>query len=155
MVTPVDELLVTPEGYRRLAAELADLRERRRLAVAQDAELRRVASPFVTVEYTHPGITLLDRRIGHLAEVLDRARPVAETEREPGVVGVGSWVTLRWEDGETAGYRIVGPPEANLAPSSRSYASPLGRALVGARVGERREVLTSRGPRQFAVLAIQ
>lgn len=53
-----------------------------------------------------------------------------------GVVRIGSWVSIRDGDGD-AEFRIVEPAEADAIADRVSAESPLGRALLGRRVGDR------------------
>ena len=92
----VQAVLLTPEGWRQLHDELAELQRRRASlgALSQhDPASGSDGDPLVEV-------SLLDQRIEELQRVLQRAIPVDPAELVPGTVGVGSCVTVRWGEGE-------------------------------------------------------
>ena len=65
-----------------------------------------------------------------------RRRPSSSTERCPGVVGIGSVVTVdETDNGAGARYRLVGSHEAQ-EPGDVSISSPVGQALLGRRASE-------------------
>ena len=55
---------------------------------------------------------------------------------ENSIVRFGTAVTLQRSDGTEITYRIVGEDEADVNAGSISWASPLGKALIGLRVGD-------------------
>lgn len=75
-------------------------------------------------------------QVEELNAVLARAADAATVDEDPTIVEVGDEVDVETDDGlET--YAIVHPAEANAAAGRISVASPLGRALLGARPGDR------------------
>jgi transcription elongation factor GreB len=135
---------VTPAGAERLRQELARLLESRpslAAASAHDVDARRE-------------LQALDRRIRHLQESLRTAEVVAPDAGPADVVRFGATVTLREPDGAESRYRIVGVDEADSAKNEISWLSPLGRALLNARVGERVTFHAPRGARELAIEAI-
>ena len=122
---------LTAEGWRNLQAELSDL------------EAKSQALPLESVEFSDDGDHIdldreaLARRIDELRNLLAFAVPVDDADRKPGVVGIGSRVTVAWEnDGEDV-YVIVGPAEIDRKLGHISYESPIGQLLVGRSAGER------------------
>jgi transcription elongation factor GreA len=78
---------------------------------------------------------MVEARIRHLEEVLSRAQAI-EVNPNSSTVGLGHSVTVV-EDGESPEtFQIVGSAEADPASGSISNESPLGRALLGKRVGD-------------------
>jgi Transcription elongation factor, GreA/GreB, C-term len=61
---------------------------------------------------------------------------------------------VRDEDGGEHAYRLVTAEERGLVGEGCSLQSPIGRALLGARVGEVREVVTPRGTHELEVVAL-
>ncbi len=150
----LQEIYLTEEGWRRLRSELAALLKLRGSRSSQVAE---IADGIEWGESTSPNIqsiTVLDRRIADLEEVLSRAVPVRSADREPGLAGIGSRVAVRWEDGEEETYTLVGPPEVDLPAGKISYESPVGRALMGRHRGESVEVATPGGPGRLELLEV-
>lgn len=140
----IQAVLLTPEGWRQLHDELAHLQERRATASAstehEDGSLTELAA--------------LDLRIEELQRVLLRAVPVDRAELMPDMVGVGSSVTVRWGEGDEETYTLVGPPEVSPRTGRISYESPVGRALIGRRTGERITVSTAGGPSHLQVVTV-
>jgi transcription elongation factor GreB len=127
LLPPGTKNYLTPTGAQRLRNELAQLvdHERPRLiARASDPETKR-------------DLQALDLRIRHLAESLRSAEIVPPPERPDGVVRFGASVTVREENGVEARYRLVGADETDPGQGSVSWISPLGRALLQARQGDR------------------
>lgn len=81
-------------------------------------------------------LSSIDSRLSRL-EILIKLADVQESK--PGIIGVGSRVSLREGDNETT-YVIVGEYEVNPKEKKISTASPIGRALVGKKVGDTVEI---------------
>ena len=72
-----------------------------------------------------------------------------------GRVHLGSRVSVEEVgDGAVEVYRIVGSAEADPAAGRISNASPVGRALIGRRVGETVSVMTPRGSVAYRIVAV-
>ena len=74
--------------------------------------------------------------VADLAGMLEAATVVKQPERPEEVV-FGVSVTLQSGTGELVSYRIAGVDEVHLEPRNVSWVSALGRALLGAKVGQR------------------
>jgi transcription elongation GreA/GreB family factor len=88
-----------------------------------------------------------------LRELLGRAEVVAPAGAEH--AALGARVMTRSVAGTARAVVIVTPDEVGLVPSAVSAASPLARALLGARVGETVEVELPRGLEELTVTAIE
>lgn len=94
------------------------------------------------------------RRIAELREILASAE-IVPAETEPADrVRFGATVTVRDASGETARYRIVGVDEVDLDRGWVSWVSPLARALMNARVGQRVRLAVPAGERVLEVLRV-
>jgi transcription elongation factor GreA len=142
-------LALTAAGMQQLANELAALQERR-AALAESLG----ASPDDIGE-VQGELFLVDRRMTELQAVLARAQPLDETDRVPGVVGVGSRVTVHWEEDGEETYTIVDPAEAAVSAGRISFESPVGQSLLERRVGDRVLVETLVGPAWLELLAVE
>jgi transcription elongation factor GreA len=71
------------------------------------------------------------------------------------MVGIGSHVTIKEDDGPSETYHIVGSAEADPAEGLISNESPLGRALMGLKVGEIAEVNAPDGVLEFKIVGIK
>jgi transcription elongation factor GreA len=156
----VKEVILTPEGYKKLKAEIEHLSTDKRREVA---ERIRVARQFGDIaenaEYDDAknDQMLLEHRIARLEEQLRNARVIEKKEISSDVVSVGSTVRLRDVDAkQTVEYYIVGSAEANPSENKLSNESPVGKAIMGHKKGETVEVTTPRGARlKYKILEIK
>ena len=153
------EVILTPEGFKKLKEEIEHLSNFKRREVA---ERIRVARQFGDItensEYDDAKNeqAMLEHRIATLEERLASARVVNKKEIPTGVVAVGTKVRLRDVDaGETIEYHIVGSAEANPAEHKLSNESPVGRAIIGHKKGETVEVSAPRGSMKFKIMDIK
>ncbi len=116
--------LVTEGGLAALQQQLAEAQEAYATALRIDdvnERRRQAASPYRDIRY-------LTERV-RTAQVM----PAPSTNAE---VAFGSMVTFERDDGRIQTYRIVGEDEADPRSGSISFASPVGRALIGKSVGD-------------------
>ena len=98
-------------------------------------------------------LEFLDGRISELEEVI-RSAVIVSKNGKKGSVGVGAKVTVKI-NGSKSSYDIVGEWEADPAAKKISHTSPLGKALVGKKVGEKVEVEAPAGKVIYEILAIE
>jgi transcription elongation factor GreA len=156
--TPVDDgLLITAGGYEDLRAELETLRghigpelsERLRDA-RQDGHLADNPPLFDLLEEQ----AQLDQRIALLEARLAAAQIAAPAT--DGRAGIGSRVRVRdLEVGNIVEYELVGAIEPQVGDGRVSVATPVGRALVGQRVGAKLNVATPGGTFPLEVLGVR
>jgi transcription elongation factor GreA len=149
---------VTREGLERLKAELEDLKNVRRPAIAAIvAEARshgdlRENSAYDAARHDQ---MLNEKRISDLEVLLRSAVIMEEGGANTGdVVGIGNTVVVEFE-GEEERYTIVGAIEAKPAAGRISNESPIGRALLGKREGQVAKVPTPGGMSQVTILRIE
>jgi transcription elongation factor GreA len=155
--TSVDNgLLITATGYEDLRAELETLRggiapglsERLREA-RQDGHLADNPPLFDLLQEQ----AQLDQRISLLEARLAAAQIAAPAT--DGRAGIGSRVRVRdLEAGNIVEYELVGAIEPNVGNGRVSVAAPVGKALVGQRVGARLDVATPGGTFPLEVLGV-
>lgn len=92
-----------------------------------------------------------DVRVRESLAHADVLAPIVRPERA--AVGVTVHVTVA-ASAENKAYRLVTSEERGLTNDGCSVDSPLGRALLGAEVGDVREVRTPRGARELEVVAL-
>ena len=95
----------------------------------------------------------LERRIRELEELLKRSQIIA-SKSSPDVIGVGSRIGLKKND-EMVEYTIVGSNEAHPTSGLISNESPIGKALLGKKVGDRAVIQTLRGVVQYEIIRIE
>jgi transcription elongation factor GreB len=148
----------TPEGARRLRAELDALWLVERPAVTKAvAEAAAMGDRSENAEYIYGKRRLreIDRRVRFLRGRLDGMKVVSEAPTDRGRVFFGAWVTIEDASGETRRHRIVGPDEFDREPGYVSMDAPLGRALLGKRVGDEIEVRLPAGAIAVDITAIE
>src|SRR5208283_1005725 len=130
---------ITPEGAKKLQAELARLlsteRQKTVEAVAEAAE-QGDRSENAEYIYGKKKLREIDRLIHLLTRRLESARVVEQ--RTDGVTAAyfGAHVEVEDEAGARVTYRIVGQDEIDLGKGHISWRSPLGRALLKRREGD-------------------
>ena len=136
---------LTPGGAARLREERRRLVEVDRPALASspsdpDAKRR---------------LLILDQQIQYIEEGLQSAEIVDAPSTElRDVVRFGASVTVRHSDGEDV-YRIVGIDEIDLDRGWVSWASPVAKALLNTRVGQRVRFRVPSGEEQLEVVKIE
>ncbi len=148
---------VTPEGARRLRAELDALWLVERPAVTRAVgEAAAMGDRSENAEYIYGKRRLreIDRRIRYLRGRLDGMKVVSEAPPDRGRIFFGAWVTIADSSGATRRHRIVGPDEFDREPGYVSMDAPLGRALLGKRIGDAVEVHLPGGALAVEVTAI-
>lgn len=88
-----------------------------------------------------------------IVDALARAERLAPVGARPERAALGVTVRVRGEGGERE-YRLVSAEERALLGEGCSVASPIGRALLGAEVGEARELVTPRGVEEVEIVAL-
>jgi transcription elongation factor GreA len=84
----------------------------------------------------------------------EKERLIAKVKDHAEVVEVGSRVVIEF-DGDAESYRIVSAIEARPSDGLLSVASPIGRALIGKRTGQRVRAETPAGIREFTILRVE
>ena len=153
------EVILTPEGHKKLQAEIEYLSNDKRREVADRIRIAREFGDITeNAEYDDAKNeqALLEHRIATLEERLRDARVISKKDVAKDVVSVGSKVRLRDVSAkQTVEYHIVGSAEANPAENKLSNESPVGKAIIGRKKGEVVEVAAPRGSLKFKILDIK
>lgn len=123
---PVHVNYVTPRGLELLHARVRELEERHeylKRQIEEDSEARQK-------------LREVERDLRYLRAQLDRATLVDTANQPRERVHFGATVKIEDEDGAVQEFSIVGDDEADVAAGKISWASPLARAMIGARVGD-------------------
>ena len=98
----------------------------------------------------------LMRRIGELEQMLASARPLDEADISGDACYLGSIVTLEdLEDGSEEVYTLVAAPEADPRKGKLSVESPIGKGLLGLKVGEEAVIEIPAGRVAYRVISIE
>lgn len=151
--------ILTYEGLKKYEDELQELKVVRRQEVAQKIkEAREQGDLSENAEYDAAKDEQRDieARIEELEKILKNAEVVDEEEVDLEKINIGCKVRLLdVEFNEELEYKIVGSTEANSLKGKISNESPVGKALIGAKVGDSVVVETQAGTFTYKVLEIQ
>ncbi len=151
--------ILTYEGLRKYEDELHELKVVKRKEVAEKIkEAREQGDLSENAEYDAAKDEQRDieARIEELEKILKNAEVVVEDEVDLDKINIGCKVKIRdLEFKEDVEYKIVGSTEANSLKGKISNESPVGKALIGHKVGETVSVETQAGTLKYKVLEIQ
>jgi transcription elongation factor GreB len=136
---------LTPDGARRLREELNQLLETERPRIAASPDKAEAGRQ----------LQVLDQRIRHLQQSLQTAvvtGPPATTEDR---VRFGATVTVRERAGGESDYRIVGLDETDMDRGWVSWLSPIARALLNARRGQKVRLKLHSGEEELEVVEVR
>jgi len=156
---PDREIILTPEGYRRLKEEIDYLSTKKREEVADRIkESRYFGDISENSEYDDAKNeqAMLEQRIFALEEKLRSAIVIDAKDVKTDAVGVGTKVTLQdMQRGDVLQYSIVGSAEANPAQHKLSNESPVGRAIMGRAPDDVVEVTVPQGVMSLKIITIE
>ena len=151
--------LLTFTGLKKLEEELHDLKVVRRKEVAgKIKEAREQGDLSENAEYDAAKDEQRDieARIEELEAILKNAEVVVEDEADTEKINVGCKVLVYDEEfEEEVEFKIVGSTEANSLQGKISNESPLGKALIGAKVGDEISVEAPVGMMNYKILKIE
>ncbi len=152
------DVILTPEGLVNLKAELEHMSTtRRREVAARIKEARDFGDISENAEYDDAKNeqAMLEARIAQLEDKLRSAIVIDSSDLDTEVVRVGSTVHVKDADGREVVYTIVGSAEAKPAEMKLSNESPVGKALVGRKLGEEVVFATPKGERRLMINRIE
>ena len=153
----IQRVQMTPLGYRQLVDELEQLEKTKRPeAIERLSKARDFGDLSENAEYhsAKDDLSALEGRIEELKDILTRVIVVDIAKSSEGSVGLGSMVHIE-VNGNTHEFTIVGEWEADPAAKKISHESPLGKALMGKKVGETVEVEAPSGTISYAIKEVK
>jgi len=157
MGTDKGPIYLTREGAAKLKAELAELRGPKRDALAkrlrhavQQGDLSENAD-YISAKEDQG---FLEGRILELETIL-REAVVVDPPQASDEVALGSTVVVAVDGGSPETYQLVGMKEADPRRGKITHESPIGRALMGRRVGDTVEAVTPGGALRLRILEIR
>lgn len=149
---------LTKEGMRRLQEELGHLKTVRRQEVTNRIhQARELVTTVHNAEYEDAKNeqAFVEGRILTVEHMLQNAVLIDEEQaHHASAVQIGSTVTVVHSGGQSQDYTIVGVAEANPREGRISNESPVGRSLLGKRVGDKVHVSVPAGMVEFTVGSI-
>ena len=154
-----DKIMMTTAGLKEREDRLEYLKTVRRKEIAEKLkEAREQGDLSENAEYDAAKDAQSDNEaeIAQLEEILKKVEVVDETEATLDAVNIGNRVKIEDEEfHDTMEFYIVGGQEANSLEGKISNDSPVGRALLGKKVGEYVQVETPTGEMTYKILEIQ
>ena len=145
------------EGLEKLKAELEHLRTVRRQEVASQIQQSRERGGTVSnAEYEEAKneLAFTEGRNLTLDNIINNAVIIDDNHGSSDSVEVGSTVTVENQDGKSLEYTITGSAEADPSQGRISNVSPIGKSLLGKRVGEVTEVNVPSGKIRLQIVSI-
>lgn len=150
---------LTPEGYENLKKELEHLKTKGREEVsAAIAEARDKGDLSENAEYdaAKDAQGYLEMKINEMEKVMANARIIDKTQLDSSSVTILSTVKIKnKKNNKEVSYMLVAETEANLKEKKISVTSPIGKGLLGKKVGEIAQVATPAGSIDFEILSIE
>lgn len=149
---------ITNEGLKKLEDELSFLKTIRRKEVSEQIKTARgLGDLSENSEYdeAREEQAKVEARISELENMLENVEVISEHELTTDTVNVGSKVKVFDEkNNEEIEYTVVGSSEANALKRKISDQSPIGSALMGAKVNETVTAYTPGGELKFKIIEI-
>lgn len=150
-----NKVVLTKQGLDELKAELHELTATKRPEVVKRlSDARDLGDLSENSEYAaaKQDLAFIDGRIIELEEIIHIARVVTFHGKKQ--IDVGCKVTLHINDKKDV-FTVVGEWEADPANKKISHSSPLGKALLGKKVGDKVEVEAPAGKVMYRILEIE
>ncbi len=154
----MNRVYLTKEGYEKLRSELEKLeKEERPVVIEAIAHAREFGDLSENAEYAAAKERQmhLERRIAEIHEKLTRSEIIDESQIPKDKAYLGAMVTLKDESsGDEITYTLVSTDEADFNANKISTESPVGKAMLGKKVGEKVEATVPAGTLNYEILAI-
>lgn len=153
-----DKVILTEEGYRQLEKRLEELKFVKRPEITERIKVARDFGDLSENAEYDAAKNEQARIEGEIVEIEAKLKiaEIIKTDGDHEVVGVGMKVRILDVDmNEEAVYEIVGTTEADISVGRISNESPLGKALVGAKVGQTVSVKAPKCSYEVKVLKIE
>ncbi|MDR0956052.1 MAG: transcription elongation factor GreA [Candidatus Nomurabacteria bacterium] len=145
---------LTQHGKRELEDELRQLIDSRADIANKIAEAREFGDLSENAEYSaaREEQGRVETRIAEIENILKNAEIIKEAKK--GTIGLGSTVELK--NGKTVNkYKIVGSVEADPLNGKISDESPLGKQLIGKKVGDTAVITTPKGETKYSIVSVE
>jgi transcription elongation factor GreA len=150
------DVFLTEDGRQHALAQLEFLRTTKRAEVAQYLHEAKESGDVIdnaAYEDAKNEQSRLEGRIVELEQMLAVAKPISKLSNAE--ISLGSVVQLRTADNRDYQYTLVGAYEAKPSAGLISNESPVGRALLGHKVGEMVIVSTPGGVKEYTILRVE
>ena len=150
------EIFITQDGLTKLESELEHLLSVQRQKVADRIKrAREMGGTENNAEYEDAknNQAFVEGRILTLENII-RDAVVIESPVSPGLVELGNKVLIENQDSKIEQFTIVGSAEANPVEGKISNESPVGKAILGRKIGDEIEVATPSGVLKLLIIEV-
>ena len=149
----MEDILITKEGLEAKKEQLKQLLGKRKEVIGRIQLAKEFGDLSENSEYIEAKNeqSFVESRIGELEDLINHAK-VIEQASDCDFVHIGCRVKVKADKEEV--YQIVGSDETDPLKGKISYSSPIGRALIGKKIGEKILIKTPAGQVEYAVLSI-
>lgn len=148
---------LSPERHEELKAELDTLKNEKRLEVAEHLKrAKEYGDLSENSEYAEAREeqSRIEGRIFELEDLMKHVVIIKKAAGSSDIVQVGATVTVK-KNGDVMKYMLVGSSESNPQEKKISNESPLGRAFLGRKVGEKVQVQAPSGTVEYTITKIE
>lgn len=154
-----DQVLLTEKGYEKLEQELEKLTTVKRREVAKRIKVAREFGDISeNSEYDDAKNeqAFVEGRIKEIKQLIDNAKVIKEDEVSDDKVNLGTTVRLHnLNEDEYVTYKLVGTAEADPLDFKISNESPIGKAILGKKVGSKVKVQVPKGKIKYEIISIK
>ena len=149
---------ITPHGFARIRAEYEQLFGEERPKIVETVSWAASLgdrSENADYHYGKKRLREIDRRLSYLSKVMKSAKivdPARQEQRD--TVRFGATVELADEEDSRRIVTLVGEDEADASSGLVSWAAPIARALIGAKIGDERIVRLPSGEKSYEIMRI-
>lgn len=150
---------ITPQGFARIRSDYEQLFSIERPKIVETVSwAASLGDRSENADYLYGKKRLreVDRRLSYLSKVMKSAKvidPARQEQRD--TVRFGATVELADENDERRILTLVGEDEADASNGQISWAAPIARALIGAKVGDQRIVRLPSGEKGYEIMSIR
>ncbi len=151
------KIYLTKEGLGELKKEFEELSKVKRPDIlSRVSQARDLGDLSENAEYSaaREELSFIDGRLDELEELLRQATVISNGRSAGGAIKLGSKVTVNIK-GKKEDFTVVGEWEADPKEKKISHESPLGKALLGKKVGEKIEVEAPAGKVLYSIVSVK
>lgn len=154
----MSKIYLTPDGFEKLKKELEHLKTKKRREISKEIGKARAhgdISENAEYDAAKDAQGLNEKRISELEDKLSRAQIIDESQMSSDEVLIGAtvkMVDLATEDEEI--YTLISEAEADFANNKISVTSPVGKALLGHKIGDTIEIDVPAGTLKYKITEI-
>ncbi|MEI7440827.1 MAG: transcription elongation factor GreB, partial [bacterium] len=148
---------LSPSAFDAMKAELRGLLEKERpQVVEQVSAAAALGDRSENAEYLYGKKRLreIDRRVRFLQSRLADVEVIAENDLSNHEVRFGTWVKVQSSLGSEKTFQLVGPDEFDTSGEKITLQSPLGRSILGKKLGESVIIQSPKGEITYTILAL-